>query len=72
VVWVDDRWRARLLPGDYPGPHQLIRKGSRFQALCELYHHSGVLHVKVGLFLYAGYVFLELFVLTYLLKGFHL
>jgi len=47
VVWVDDRWRARLLPENYNGPHQLIRRGSTFEALCELYRDSGILHIKV-------------------------
>jgi hypothetical protein len=30
MVWMDDKWRARLLPENYLGPHQLIRKGSSF------------------------------------------
>jgi hypothetical protein len=47
VVWIDDKWRARLLPENYNGPHQLIKRGSTFQALCELYKDSGTLHVKV-------------------------
>ncbi|NHV97036.1 MAG: DEAD/DEAH box helicase [Thaumarchaeota archaeon] len=47
VVWIDDKWRARLLPENYNGPHQLIKRGSTFQALCELYKDSGTLHIKV-------------------------
>ena len=47
VVWVDDRWRARLSPEDYEGPRDLMRKGARFRALCRLYHDSGVLCVRV-------------------------
>ncbi|MGB9622405.1 MAG: helicase-related protein, partial [Candidatus Bathyarchaeia archaeon] len=47
VVWVNGKWRARLLPENYNGPRELIRKGSSFKALCELYHDSGVLCVKV-------------------------
>jgi Fanconi anemia group M protein len=47
VVWVDDRWRARLSPEDYDGPRDLMRKGARFRALCRLYHDSGVLCVRV-------------------------
>ncbi len=47
VVWVNSKWRARLLPENYYGPKELIRKGSSFKALCELYHDSGVLCVKV-------------------------
>ncbi len=47
VVWVDGKWRARLLPKNYNGPRELIRKGSSFKALCELYHDLGVLCVRV-------------------------
>ncbi len=47
VVWVDDKWRARLLPENYHGPRELIRKNGCFKALCELYRDSGVLCVKV-------------------------
>ena len=47
VVWVDDKWRARLGAEDYDGPRDLIRKGSRFKALCTLYHDRGTLCVRV-------------------------
>ncbi|MEM3538832.1 MAG: helicase-related protein, partial [Nitrososphaerales archaeon] len=47
IVWVNGKWRARLLPENYNGPKEMIRKGSIFKALCELYHDSGVLCVKV-------------------------
>lgn len=47
IVLVDGKWRARLIPENYDGPRNLMRKGSRFKALCELYHDSGVLYAKV-------------------------
>lgn len=47
IVLINEKWRARLIPENYDGPRNLIRKGSRFKALCELYHDSGVLYVKV-------------------------
>jgi hypothetical protein len=34
VVWVDDKWRARLGTEDYDRPRDLVRKGARFKALC--------------------------------------
>lgn len=47
VVWVDGKWRARLLPENYAGPRELIKKGRSFNALCSLYHDGGVLCVNV-------------------------
>ncbi|MEM3451886.1 MAG: helicase-related protein, partial [Nitrososphaerales archaeon] len=47
IVWVNGKWRARLLPENYNGPKEMIRKGAVFKALCELYRDSGVLCVKV-------------------------
>ena len=47
VVWVDGKWRARLLPENYSGPRELIKKGRTFEALCSLYDDSGVLCVNV-------------------------
>jgi Fanconi anemia group M protein len=47
VVWVDGKWRARLIPENYPGPRELIKKGRSFEALCSLYNDGGVLCVNV-------------------------
>ena len=47
IVWVDGKWRARLIPENYPGPRELIKKGRSFEALCSLYHDGGVLCVNV-------------------------
>ncbi|MDG6926743.1 MAG: DEAD/DEAH box helicase family protein [Nitrososphaerota archaeon] len=47
VVWVDGKWRARLLPENYAGPRELIKKGRSFDALCSLYDDGGTLCVNV-------------------------
>lgn len=47
VAWIDGKWRAKLLPENYEGPRELIKKGSKFEALCSLYDESGVLCVNV-------------------------
>ncbi|MDG6906018.1 MAG: hypothetical protein JRN20_09570, partial [Nitrososphaerota archaeon] len=47
IVLIDETWHARLHASDYVGPRQLIKKRSRFRALCELYHSNDVLCVKV-------------------------
>jgi Fanconi anemia group M protein len=47
VVVIDDKWRARLDAANYSGPRELIRKGRRFKALCELYRSAGVLNLNV-------------------------
>ena len=47
VVWVDGKWRARLLPENYSGPRELIKKGRSFEALCSLYDDAGTLCVNV-------------------------
>ncbi|BBE42221.1 helicase-related protein [Conexivisphaera calida] len=47
VVIVDGKWRARLEPGDFNGPRELIRRGSRFVASVYLYRSGGVLRIRV-------------------------
>jgi len=47
ILLVDGDLRAVLTPGEYSGPRQLLRKGSRFRAVSELYRRDGVLHAKV-------------------------
>ncbi|MGB9734352.1 MAG: hypothetical protein ACPL2E_07135, partial [Conexivisphaera sp.] len=47
VVVVDGKWRARLEPGDFNGPRELIRRGSRFVASVYLYRSGGVLRIRV-------------------------
>ncbi|MDA4113611.1 MAG: helicase-related protein [Thaumarchaeota archaeon] len=47
IVWVDEKWRAKLLPENYGGPRELIKKGSKFEAVCSLYDEAGTLCVNV-------------------------
>jgi len=47
IVIVDDKWHARLEAANYNGPRELIKKGKKFKALCELYHSSGTLNLNV-------------------------
>ncbi|MFH1821089.1 MAG: helicase-related protein [Methanobacteriota archaeon] len=47
VLLVDGKWHAVLTPSEYDGPRQLLRKGSRFKAVSELYRLEGVLHAKI-------------------------
>jgi hypothetical protein len=47
VLIVDEKWRAALLPEDYGGPRNLIRRGSRFKARADLYRLDGKLHVRI-------------------------
>ncbi len=47
VVWVDDRFRARLNAIDYHGPRRIIKRGSRFQVDASLFRLNGTLNIKV-------------------------
>ncbi|HEY9387473.1 MAG TPA: helicase-related protein [Nitrososphaeraceae archaeon] len=47
LVTVDGRWHARLNHYDYEGPRELLKKGSEFKAIGELYHDGGVLNIKI-------------------------
>jgi ERCC4-related helicase len=47
IVIIDDKWHARLEATNYNGPRELIKKGKKFKALCELYHSSGTLNLNV-------------------------
>lgn len=47
VVVIDDRWHARLETANYGGLRELMKKGRRFKALCELYRSDGVLNLNV-------------------------
>jgi ERCC4-related helicase len=41
IALIDGERTAKLLPENYQGPRELIRKGSKFVALCSLYDESG-------------------------------
>ena len=47
LVVLDGNFEARLEASNYDGPRELIKKGSSFRALCELYESSGELNVNV-------------------------
>ncbi|MFQ6076576.1 MAG: helicase-related protein [Candidatus Bathyarchaeia archaeon] len=47
ILLVDDRWRAILIPTDYDGPRQLVKRGRRFRAASKLYHLNGKLHARI-------------------------
>jgi hypothetical protein len=53
-VVVDDKWFAWLESANYAGPRELIKKGKRFKALCELYDSAGVLNVNIRQVVKAG------------------
>ena len=48
LVTVDDKWHARLTQYDYEGPTQLLRKGSEFTAIGDLYRKDGVLNLRIN------------------------
>jgi Fanconi anemia group M protein len=48
LVTIDDKWHARLTQYDYEGPAQLLRKGSEFTAIGNLYRKDGVLNLRIN------------------------
>jgi hypothetical protein len=47
ILLVDGKLRAVLLPNDYNGPRELLRKNRRFSAISELYEHEKVLYARI-------------------------
>lgn len=47
LVTVDGKWHARLNHYDYEGPRELLKKGSEFRVVGELYHDEGVFSLRV-------------------------
>jgi Fanconi anemia group M protein len=47
LVLVDDKWHARLNQYDYDGPRGLLKVGSEFKAIGDLYHDSGILTLRI-------------------------
>ena len=47
LVTVDGKWHARLNHYDYEGPRELLRKGSEFKVVGELYNEEGVFSLRV-------------------------
>jgi hypothetical protein len=47
LVLIDDKWHARLNQYDYDGPRGLLKTGSEFRAIGDLYHDSGILTLRI-------------------------
>ncbi len=47
VVWINEKWRARLTPQDFEGPVSLMKKDSKFKARGTLYREEGKLCLRV-------------------------
>ena len=47
LVIIDEKWHARLSYYDYEGPRGLLKRGSQFNAVGELYHGDGVLNIRI-------------------------
>jgi Fanconi anemia group M protein len=47
VVLINDSWRAKLIPEDYQGPRQLIKKHARFRAIADFNRIDGVLYIRI-------------------------
>jgi Fanconi anemia group M protein len=48
VLIINEKWRARLMPYDYNGPRNLIKKNSAFVVKGELYRMDGKLCIKIS------------------------
>jgi ERCC4-related helicase len=47
LVTIDERWHARLNQYDYDGPRDLLKTGSEFRAVGDLYHERGILTIRI-------------------------
>ncbi len=47
VCMINDRWRAKLVPEEYEGPANLMKKNVRFRARGHLYHEGQTLCLRV-------------------------
>ncbi len=47
IVWVDDKWRARMDSQDCRGPRQVVKKGSKFKADATLYRDGKTLCIRI-------------------------
>lgn len=47
LVIVNDKWHARLNHYDYEGPRELLRKGSEFRAIGELYRDGDIFSLRI-------------------------
>ena len=54
LVLVDEKWHARLNQYDYDGPRALLRTGSEFKAIGDLYKERGILTLRIRQIIYAN------------------
>ena len=47
TVMVDGKWHARLNYYDYDGPRELLKRGTEFRAIGELYHDAEALCIRI-------------------------
>ena len=47
LVMIDGKWRARLSHYDYEGPRHLLKKGTEFKAVSELYRDGKTFCVRI-------------------------
>jgi ERCC4-related helicase len=47
LVMIDGKWHARLNHYDYEGPRHLLKKGTEFRAVSELYHNGKTFCVRI-------------------------
>jgi len=47
LVTIDGKWHARLNHYDYDGPRHLLKKGTEFKAVSELYHDGKTFCVRI-------------------------
>jgi len=47
LVMVDGKWHARLNHHDYEGPRHLLKRGTEFRAVTELYHDGKTFCVRI-------------------------
>ncbi|MGB7663016.1 MAG: hypothetical protein WBL67_09800, partial [Nitrososphaeraceae archaeon] len=47
LVMIDGKWRARLSHYDYEGPRHLLKKGTEFKAVSEIYRDGKTFCVRI-------------------------
>ena len=46
-VLINGKWHARLNNYDYVGPSGILKKGSEFRAICEIYRNDNILCIRI-------------------------
>lgn len=54
LVLIDEKWHARLNQYDYDGPRALLKTGSEFKAIGDLYKERGILTLRIRQILYGN------------------